>query len=233
MKSVRVLLAAFLALAAAPACATDEHDYARDEYAIISDGLAPNKQMSLASHADPESDGHGIGHNFHVWLMAEPAHRKLARLPDIGPNALLDTGPNAYRTSWAPDSRHVAVGFRSNRHVLELNLYAIENRRARLISGSTLFKDVTSRNVGRDENYGYRVAWITWTGPRRFVLREQHTFQASDPGALRKLGAYGKPTGKLVGGKQMVEFSAEADCVLVSGHRYRIVDLRVGKFGEQ
>src|SRR5882757_3491079 len=104
MKSIRTLfaaLAAFLALAAAPACATDEHDYARDEYAIIRDGLAPNRQMSLASHADPESDGHGTGHNFHVWLMAEPAHRKLARLPDIGPNALLDTGPNAYRTYWS------------------------------------------------------------------------------------------------------------------------------------
>ena len=28
-----------------------------------------------------------------------------------------------------------------------------------------------------------------------------------------------------------VEFSAEADCVLVPGNRYRIVDLRVGKFG--
>ena len=88
MKSLRVLLAAFLALAVTPARATDEHDYARDEYAIIRDGLAPNKQMSLASHADPESDGHGIGHNFHVWLMAEPAHRKLARLPGIGPESL-------------------------------------------------------------------------------------------------------------------------------------------------
>lgn len=226
-------LAAFLAFAAAPACATDEHDYARDEYAIIRDGLAPNKQMSLASHADPESDGHGTGHNFHVWLMAEPTHRKLARLPDIGPEAFLDTGPNAYRTYWSADSRHVAVNFRSDRHVLELNLYAIENRRAHLISGPTLFRDVTGRNVGPDENFGYRVAWITWTGPRRFLLREHHSFQASDPGALRKLGAYGKVTDKRDDGRLMVEFSAEADCVLVSGHRYRIVDLRVGKFGEQ
>ena len=232
MKSLRVLLAAILALAVTPARATDEHDYARDEYAIIRDGLAPNKQMSLASHADPESDGHGIGHNFHVWLMAEPAHRKLARLPGIGPKAFLDTGPNAYRAFWSADSRHVAVNFRSDRHVLELNLYAIEGRRARLISGPSLFKDVTSRDVGRDDSSWRSVAWITWTGPRRFVLRENRLFQPSDPGFARMLGPWGKVTGKLVDGRELIEFAAEADCVLVAGNRYRIVDLRVGKFGE-
>ena len=30
-----------------------------------------------------------------------------------------------------------------------------------------------------------------------------------------------------------VEFSAEADCMLVSGKRYRIVGLRVGEFRER
>jgi hypothetical protein len=232
MKSVRVLLAALLALAAAPAGATDEHDYASDEYAIIRDGLAPNKQMSLASHADPESDGHGTGHNFHVWLMAEPAHRRLARLPDIGPEAFLDTGPNAYRSYWAPDSRHVAVNFRSDRHVLELNLYAVEGRRARLVTGPSLFREVTSRDVGRDENYGHRVTTIVWTGPRRFQLQERHLFLASDAGALRMLGPYGRVTDKRDDGRLMIEFAAEADCVLLPGNRYRIVDLRVGKFGD-
>ena len=232
MKSLRVLLAAILALAVTPARATDEHDYARDEYAIIRDGLAPSKQLSLASHADPESDGHGIGHNFHVWLMAEPAHRKLVRLPGIGPKAFLDTGPNAYRAFWSAESRHVAVNFRSDRHVLELNLYAIEGSRARLISGPSLFKDVTSRDVGRDDSSWRSVAWITWTGPRRFVLRENRLFQPSDPGFARMLGPWGKVTGKLVDGRELIEFAAEADCVLVAGNRYRIVDLRVGKFGE-
>jgi hypothetical protein len=225
-------LATFLALAVSPARATDEHDYARDEYGIIRDGLAPNGRMSLAAHADPQSGGHGLGHNFHVWLMAEPAHRRLVRLPDIGPEALLDTGPHAYRAMWSADSRHVAVNFRSDRHVLELNLYAIENPSAHLISGSTLFRNVTSREVGPDENYGYRVAWITWTGPRRFLLREQHTFHVADASALRKLGAYGKVASTRDDGTLMVEFSAEADCVLVAGHRYRIVDLRVGKFND-
>jgi hypothetical protein len=184
--------------------------------------------MSLASHADPESDGHGIGHNFHVWLMAEPVHRKFARLPGIGPVAFLDTGPNAYRASWSADSRHAAVNFRSDRHELELNLYRIENRRARLISGPSLFKDVTSRNVGRDDHIRQSAAWVTWTGPRRFLLSESRLFQPSDPGFARMLGAWGKRDERT----GLIEFSAEADCVLLPGNRYRIVDLRVGKFGD-
>jgi hypothetical protein len=232
MRSVRVLLAAFLALAAAPVCATDEHDYARDEYAIIRDGLAPSKQMSLASHADPESDGHGIGRNFHVWLMAEPVHRRLARLPGIGPKAFLDTGPNAYRAYWSADSRHVAVNFRSDRHELELNLYGIENRRARLISGPSLFKDVTSRDVGRDDNIRRRAAWVVWTGPQRFLLKESHLFVASDPAFARMLGRFGRLGDKRDDGSFFVEFSAEADCIVLPSNRYRIVDLRVGKFGD-
>jgi hypothetical protein len=228
MTSCRIILTVlvgFLALAVVPARATDEHTYGKDEYAIISDGLAPSKQVSLAAHGDE-----GGNENFHVWLMSEPAHRKLVRLDDIGSGNNLDTGPDAYRATWAPDSRHVAVNFRSDRHVLELNLYAVENGRARLISGPSLFKDVTSRNVGEDEHFGHRVSTIEWMGTRRFRLREHHLFQTSSMDFTRLLGAYGKPAQKLDDGRFMVEFSAEADCVLISGHRYRIVDLRVGKF---
>src|SRR5438132_1452200 len=73
-----------------------------------------------------------------------------------------------------------------------------------------------------------RAAWVIWNGPRRFVLRESHLFQPSDPGFARMLGAWGKRDE----GTGMIEFSAEADCVMLPGNRYRIVDLRVGKFGE-
>ena len=164
--------------------------------------------------------------------MTEPAHRRVMRLPGIGPDGILDTGPNAYRTTWAPDSRHVAVSYRSDRHVLELNLYSIEQGRAHPISGPSLFRDVTGRDVGRDENFGHRVSTIEWTGARRFRLSEHHLFQASIADVPRLLGAYGKPKAKLDDGRYLVEFSAEADCVLISGRRYRIVDLRVGKFDE-
>jgi hypothetical protein len=227
MRSSCIVLAALLVLAS-PACATDNHQYTKGEYAVIRDGLAPNKRLSLASHGEGEFGDE----DFHVWLMVEPEHRKLARLDDISSDNNLDTGPNAYRATWAPDSSHVAVNFRSNRHVLELKLYRIENRRTRLVTGPSLFRDVTSREVSDDENFGHRVSTIDWTGARRFLLREHHLFQTSNEGFLRLLGAYGRLAQKRDDGRLMVEFSAEADCELISGDRYRVVDIRVGKFDQ-
>jgi hypothetical protein len=223
-----VLLAAFVPFAAMPAHATSEHDYAKDEYAIIRDGLAPNKQVSLASHGD----GDGGRENFHVWLMAEPAHRKIVTLDDIGGSNNLDTGPDALHAVWSADSRHVAVSFRSDRHVLQLNLYRIENRRARLVFGPSLFRDVTSREVGSQDHLRESGSAIEWRGPKRFVLSEHRLFLTSNPGFARRLGRYGNVKDKVDDGRTFVEFSAEADCMLMPGNRYRIVDLRVGKFGE-
>lgn len=223
-----VILVAMLVLAAAPVGATDSHDYAKNEYAIIRDGLAPDRKMSLASHAEGEG---GVA-NFHVWLMAEPAHRKIAPLDGIGSDNNLDTGPNAYRAAWSKDSRRVAVTFRSNRHVVELNLYAIEKRRAHLISGPSLFREVAGRDVDPQEDMRRSVPEIAWQGPDRFRLRERRLFLTSDDGFARLLGSYGKVTDKFDDGRMAVEFSAEADGVLIAGNRYRIVDLRVGKFGE-
>jgi hypothetical protein len=228
MKRARLLiLAALFACAMAPARATDEHQYAKGEYAIIRDGLAPDKHKSLASHGD----GDGGSDNFHVWLMAEPAHRKLVALDDI--DARLDSGPNAYYAFWSKDSRGVAVTYRSDRHIVELNLYRIEGRRAHPILGPSLFKDVTSRDPSPDDDMRRSVPEFEWKGTRRFLLRERRLFVTSDPGFARMMGAYGKITDKPDEGRFFVEFSAEADCVLMPGNRYRIVDLRVGKFGEQ
>jgi hypothetical protein len=68
-------------------------------------------------------------------------------------------------------------------------------------------------------------------GSDRFVLRERRRFITSEADFAGKLGAFGKLIDKLDNGKFWVEFSAEADCV-VAANRYRIVDIRVGKFGE-
>jgi hypothetical protein len=222
------VLAALLAFALAPARATDTHDYAKGEYAIIRDGLSPDQRLSLAAHGD----GEGGDANFHVWLMAEPAHRRIVTLDDIGSNNNLDTGPDAYRARWSADSRRVAVSFRSDRHIAELNLYDVEGRRAHLIMGPSLFKEVTSRDVGRQDRLGESFAEVEWRGPTRFVLREHRVFITSDPGFARILGAYGRQTAKLDDGRLLIGFSAEADCLLLPGNRYRVVDLRVGKFGE-
>jgi hypothetical protein len=227
-RAISALLAAFLALAVAPARATMEYDYAKGEYAVIVRGLAPNGRMSLSSHGD----GDGGRDNFQVWLMAEPTHRKLVRVPGIGPEGILDTGPTAYFATWSPDSRHVAVTYRSDRHVVEFNLYEIEGRRAHLMKGPSLFRDVSSREVGSSEDMRRSLPEVEWKGARRFLLRESRLFLTSDPAFARMLGRYGRITDKRDDGSFFVEFSAEADCVVLPGHRYRIVDLRVGEFSE-
>ena len=217
-----------LALAVSPACATDSHEYARDEYAIIGDGLAPSKRLSLASHGEGEfGDG-----NFHVWLMAEPAHRRIMPLADISSDNNLDTGPNAYHARWSADSRHVAVSFRRERHALQLNIYRIEGRRAHPVAGPGLFRAVTSRDIGRQEDIRRGSPELTWTAPGRFRLKENYLIKTSDPGFMRMLDKYGRISFRGDDGAIFAEFAAEADGIMMPGNRYRIVDLRVRKFGE-
>ena len=141
-------------LASRPPAPPTSHEYAKDEYAIIRDGLAPNKRMSLASHGDDEN---GEGEFPCLADGGAGASQARARSPDIGPDNILDTGPNAYHAIVGSRIRATSPSiFRSDRHVLELNLYAVEGRRARLISGPSLFKDVTSRDVGEDEDLAHR-----------------------------------------------------------------------------
>jgi hypothetical protein len=223
---ISAMLAALLALEIAPASATDTHDYAKDEYAIIRDGLSPDRQKSLATHGD----GDGGSDNFHVWLMAEPAHRKIAVLDGIGSKNNLDTGPNAYHAFWSPDSRHAAVWFRSGRHIAELNLYKIEGRRAHSVAGRSLFRDASGRDIGGVDDERESFSQIAWLTPNRFLLKEHRLFLTKDAGFAGRLGAYAKVTDKTDDGRVFVRFSAEADCLLSPDNRYRIVDLRVGKF---
>ena len=191
MKSIRILsaiLAAILAFAAQPAGATDEHVYARGEYAIIRGGLAPDRRLALASHGECN----GGCDQFHVWLMTEPAHRKLAALEEIGDANNLDTAPMAYHAMWSDNSRRVAVKFRSNRRVVQLNLYAIENRRARLIAGPNLFRQATGRDVVVEQD-DLRSSFpeIAWTGPDRFRLTEYRDVRSrvcALAGAIRQGG---------------------------------------------
>lgn len=64
--------------------------------------------------------------------------------------------------------------------------------------------------------------------PRR---QSQRLFVTRDTGFAGRLGGYARVTDKLDDGRVAVEFSAEADCA-IAGSRYRIVNIRVGKFDD-
>jgi hypothetical protein len=227
IRTLLPILAALLALAANPAHATCGHEYAKDEYGIIRGGLSPDKRMSFASHGEGELGDE----NFHVWLMVEPSHRKIVALDDIGSDNNLDSCPEAYHALWSADSRHAAVAFRSGRHEVDLNLYGVERGRVRPIGGPSLFREVTSRDIGGDDHPNQRISSIVWRAGNRFVLREYRTFIVADPAFARMFGSYGRVTDHFDDGRLVIEFSAEADCLLLRGHRYRVVDLRPGKPG--
>jgi hypothetical protein len=223
-----LIIIAALALASLPARATSNHEYAKGEYGIIRHGLAPNKQLSLASRGEGELGGE----DFHVWLMAEPAHRKIVKLDDISSDNNLDTDPDAYHAFWSKDSRHVGVAFRSSRHEVTLNLYRVENRRAYPITAPSLFKQVTSREVSDDDGMRTRNSIVEWRDGNRFLLREYQTFVASDDKLAKRLGAHGRVAEKLDDGKLVIEFYADAECELLPGDRVRVVDLKPGKPGD-
>jgi hypothetical protein len=224
MRLQRWLILPVVAAIWSPARATSAYAYGKNETVVIKDGVAPNGHLSLASHGDGDPPGDG---KFSIYLMGEPAHRRTARLEGITENDILDSAPTAFEASWAPDSRHAAVAFRAERHVIVTRLYRIEGQRAIRIDGASLFKQVTSKDrtsPGDDERAS--VTKLTWQGPRRFLLEEMKWFLASPANLPRSLGRYGKRTDEKNGERVLIKFSAQATCEFVHGNRYRILDMQ-------
>ena len=218
-----------LACLGMPARATSVYDYKRNEYVIVDGGLAPNKRFAIAAY------GYRA---FHVYLMAEPAHKPIAALASIDNDAILDTGPSAYHAVWSPDSRHVAMHFRSARHVLTMLLYEIRGRRPLLLDTPSLFGAAT-RLPDSSDDFDIRsdVTYLTWLGPTTFALKEQRTLEINAPGLPEKLGSYGKLDADTAGDGganhpplHFIKFSADATCQVAPGRGYRILDMKPGAF---
>ncbi|SFJ99591.1 hypothetical protein [Bradyrhizobium sp. cf659] len=226
----RAILALALTLAAlSPAFATAEHQYAKGEYAIITGGRAPSGKLSIAAHGEGEFGND----DFHLYLMAEPGHRRLAVLDDVSSDNILDTAPDAFHAAWSQDSRTVAVSFRSERHIVTLNLYAIDGRRARLVDAPDLFRDVTGRSIDRKTDGDMRtsVPALTWQAPRRFHLTDYRVFVLDDTALADKLGPLGKATA-MKDGRTTIQFSVEADGELLPDGRLRMGKPKAGQFEE-
>lgn len=218
---------AWLACAAAPADATSNYAYGKHEYALIHGGRSPDGRYSIASHGEGELGDE----NFHVYLMAEPRHRKLVALPDIGED-VLDSSPVAYWAAWSKDSRHVAVSHRVNRHMMQTKLYRIEGAQARRITGPSAFTAATKRDLAEFEDDSINVSSVTvdWTGPTRFRLIERYRFRTKSPELARVLGRFGKSGEPDDKGESLVEFSAEASAELLPVGGYRILAVKPGEF---
>jgi hypothetical protein len=228
---------AALVLAGAPARATSNYDHKQDEYVIIRDGLAPDKRFSIASHGEGD-----VGNdNLHLYLMAEPAHTVIAPLDSISSDTILDTGPDAFHARWSPDSIHVAILFRTDRHILTMLLYEIRNRRAWMLAGPSLFSAVTKTKADSTDDYDLRTSAtdLAWLSPTTFSLKERRLYKTDTPKLMRILGAFakrGEEAGTTTGDDNkpvkwyFVDFSAQAIGELVPGRKYRVRDVKPGAF---
>jgi len=228
MPHLRAILALILTLvASSPASATASRQYAKGEYAIIAGGRAPNGKLSIAAHGEGEAGSD----NFRLSLMAEPGHRRLMTLDDVNDDNILDSAPDAFHAAWSSDSRYVAVTFRSERHIVTLNLYAVDGGRAKLVDAPDLFRQATGRTVNAREDGDMRtsVPVLTWQAPRRFHLTDNRIFVVDDATLADKLGMLGKAT-KMNDGRFSIEFSAEADGEIGGGNRISVGKLQPGKF---
>lgn len=230
----RAILALLLTCAAAPAFATAEHKYGRNEYAIVAGGRAPNGKYSVAAHGE----GDAGSDKFHLYLMAEPGHRKLMTLDNVSEDNILDSAPDAFHAAWSADSRTVAVSFRSERHIVALNIYAVDGKATdgkavRLLEAPDLFRDATGISADRAGDIDMRtsVPALTWLSPRRFHLTEYRVFVADDTALAGKLGPLGKAS-KRDGGGNTIQFSAEADGELLPDGRIRMGKPVPGRFEE-
>jgi hypothetical protein len=223
-----LLLAAF----AGPAHATAEHDYKTNERLIIDGGLAPNKKLAVSVGLAGDK-----GPYFFVTL--EPAHKVAARLEGI--ELELDTAPEALHAIWAPDSKHVAIIFRTERHVLTMWLYGVDGRRAELIATGDLLDQVTKGKQITIDDYSLRLRTmeITWQGPQRFHLVEKWIFDAPDRKLARAVGSFGKESpndnykdtdkdGKPVW--TFVDVAIDADCEITPGNRLHVITMTPGTF---
>ena len=163
--------------------------------------------------------------------MAEPAHRKLMTLDDVNDDNILDSAPDAFHAAWSADSRFVAVSFRSERHVVTLNIYAVDGARAKLLDGPDLFRDVTGLSVAGNNDLDMRtsVPALIWATPRRFHLTDYRVFVADDARLADKLGVLGKASPR-DGGGNTIQFSAEADGEVLPDGKIRMGKPTPGKF---
>ncbi len=228
-----VALLLLAAVAASPARGTAEYNYKKNERLIIDGGLAPNKAYAIRAGL--------VGNAFGFFLTGEPSHKVVARLEGIAPEEMLDTAPEALHAIWAPDSRHAAIIFRTERHVLTMWLYGVDGRRTeRIAMGDLLDQIIKDKQLSIDDySLRLRTVEIAWQGPQRFQLVEKWIFDAPDRKLAQALGSYGKESPndnyKETGadGKPVwtfVDVAIDADCEIAPGNRYRVLATRPGTF---
>src|SRR5271166_3844589 len=177
------LITACLSALSGSGYATAEHRYGPDEYDLIDHGLAPDQQYAIVAHGDRE----GNPEHLRLFLADARTHRRIGRLEEVN-DAGLDTAPEAFHARWSPDSRHVALSYRTDRHVNALRIYRIEHRRAFPVSGPGLLATVAPDFRLEDLDVTAHYRELEWLSPTRFRLHEDGYVRQLSEEAAKSLG---------------------------------------------
>lgn len=187
--------------------ATAEYDYKPGELLVVKGGQSPDKKFCIVS-GDPDKKGGFAG----VYLMDAQTKEVLGRLEDVA--TTLDTAPEAYRAHWSPDSKHVGITSRADRHWAGNVIYRIENGRAYSVDTPELLCHAVAefcsltKELGLIEEIGnfgdcgnppckvrqksFYSEIVKWISPTRFVVKEVSQFQVRDRDPSASLGQYGE-----------------------------------------
>jgi len=210
------------------ALATDSHDYKKGEFLVVKHGLSPDKQYSIAAGDS----------NFHINLMDAATKKRIGPLTEIGEDGVLDSAAEAIEASWSPDSKHVAISFRQDRHLLVTFLYRIENRHAYLVNVPSLFDTVApkfDREAYKMDDTSRGMVSVMWKGPNKFELSESSEYYHVRKSPQSKFGKFVKVTKEDTGdGKETaVYFAADAVCELTDHDGVEVLQMKPGKFYDE
>jgi hypothetical protein len=220
--------------------ATATYDYKPGELLVVEGGKSPDKKFSIVSGEDKKE-------HFGVFLMDAQTKKIIGPLEEVATD--LDSAPDAYRAHWSPDSKHVGISSRSDRHMLENVIYRIENRRAYLVQTPELrchavpdFRQIMKDLGGlpgasKDEPEDWKVRQnenaseiVKWLSPTRFIVHEESQFQVRTRDPAAALGKYGeteKENGEAdannPGDLYHVWFEAEGECELLPGDKSQVL----------
>ncbi|HEX9281182.1 MAG TPA: hypothetical protein VF878_01775 [Candidatus Udaeobacter sp.] len=218
--------------------ATAEYDYKPGEYLVAKDGLSPNKQFAIVCGDD----------KFGVYLMDAKTKELLGELEGVAQG--LDTAPEAYRVHWSPDSKHVGICSRWERHYADNVIYRIENPQAYVVESPELrchavqdfcrLEDKLAEEEKAEKN-GVETDAIwkmhqnaggseikKWLSPARFIVFEESEFKVKEHDPSASLGKYAKvEKEKSYDGSDVdiyrVSFKAEGECELLPSDKSRVI----------
>jgi len=218
--------------------ATASYDYKPGELLVIYGGTSPDKKFSIVS-------GENKAGEFGVYLRDARTKKLIGRLEEVAID--LDSAPDAFHAHWAPDSKHVGVSSRADRHLTRDVIYRIENGRAYVVETPQLMcravpefcalqkelggaltlesDDDKPWKVRQNESFSEITKWIS---PTRFVVSEESQWQVKERDPSTTLGQYGEAEksenhGDEPGALYDVLFDAEGECELLPNDKSHIV----------